>query len=127
MVRATNKYPVERIFFSGSFDTPAVPPEELARLVEAARNAPSAVNAQPWRLLWHGGCLYLFVERHSERYLREANADYRFYDGGICLANVSLALEAQGLEARWELLSDGQDGVPDHPDDLQPLAKLDLA
>jgi hypothetical protein len=59
--------------------------------------------------------------------LREANADYRLYDGGICLANISLALEAQGQEVRWQLLADGQEGVPDHPDALQPLAKLDLA
>ena len=55
---ANNKLPVERIFFQETFDTPASPPAGLAPLVEAARNAPSAVNAQPWRFLLRDGCLY---------------------------------------------------------------------
>jgi hypothetical protein len=60
--------PVERFFFQDTFDNPAVPPEHLAPIVEAARYAPSACNVQPWRFLWHQGQLSLFVTRDNPRW-----------------------------------------------------------
>jgi nitroreductase len=123
---ATNKLAVERVFFRDSFDIPARPPAELAPLIEAARNAPSAVNAQPWRLLWRDGCLYLFVLKASSKYGSGPGANYRFYDGGICMSNVALALEALGQEGQWQVFAGDEDDLPAHPPDLQPLAFLDL-
>lgn len=123
---ATNKLPAERIFFRGSFDVPDAPPAGLAPIIEAARNAPSAVDAQPWRFLWQGGQLHLFVKRHNRRYGRGSHADYRFYDGGICMANVSLAMAALGMEANWHLYRQGESDIPEHPAHVQPLARLIL-
>ena len=123
---ATNKLSVERIFFRNAFDSPANPPEELAPLIEAARNAPSAVNAQPWRLLWRDGRLYLFVLRASPKYGPVPGAEYRLYDGGICMGNVALALEALGREGQWRMLDGDEDDLPEHPVDLEPLGVLDL-
>ena len=123
---ATNKMPAKRIFFRDTFDAPAEPQAELAPLVEAARHAPSAVNAQPWRFLWHGERLYLFVKRHNLKYGTGATAHYRLYDGGICMANVALALEALGVKGHWRMLAGGEPGLPDHPPNLQPMARLDL-
>jgi nitroreductase len=129
---ATNKLPVERIFFHEAFDQPATPPKELAPLVEAARLAPSAGNAQPWRLLWRDGTLpprgtlYLFVQRKGRYSTGELGA-YRFYDGGICMGNMALALEALGMAGHWELPAGAEPGWPHHPADLEPLAKLVLA
>jgi nitroreductase len=122
-VGATNKLPAERIFFHETFGHPTAPPEHLARIMEAARNAPSAANAQPWRFLWCDGTLFLFIQRHSRRYGARLKA-YRFFDGGICMGNVALALEALGTTGRWQLLADTGPDLPDHPADLQPLAKL---
>ena len=121
---AENKLPAERIFFQDTFDSPAAPPAKLARLIEAARNAPSAVNAQPWRFLWRNGELYLFVTRRNRRYGSEANQAYNLHDGGLAMANVSLALEALGLEGRWLMLEDDAAAIPEHPADLLPLARL---
>jgi nitroreductase len=121
---ATNKLPVERIFFLDSFDVPATPPVEIAPLLEAARNAPSAANTQPWRFLWHRGHLFLFVKRRNLRFDVASSHQYRFFDGGICMANVALALEALAREGRWQMLDEGERGLPDYPESLQPLARL---
>ena len=123
-VGATNKLAPERLFFRDTFDHPAVPPEEWAPIIEAARSAPSAANAQPWRLLWHEGALYVFVRRDNPRYGLGSASEYRLYDGGICMGNIGLAMEALGRPVRWQLLSDSDPGVPAHPSALQPLAKL---
>jgi nitroreductase len=125
-VGATRKLPPERLFYEGSFDRPSTPPTGLASLIEAARAAPSADNAQPWRFLWFEDRLYLYILKHSWRYGLGGSQNYRWYDGGICMANVSLAMEALGLGGSWETL-DGLDGpAPDCPDQLEPLAVLRL-
>jgi nitroreductase len=122
---ATNKLPATRTFFDGTFDHPGAPPEDLAPLIEAARHAPSAANAQPWRFLWHDRTLYILVQQSNPRY-GAGHADYGLYDGGICMGNVSLALEAMGQTENWELLAENDPGLPDHPAGLQPLARLHL-
>jgi nitroreductase len=121
-VGATNKLPAEKIFFTDSFDQPTRPPAELAPLIEAARLAPSAVNAQPWRLLQKNNQLFLFV---ASRYPK-GKADYRLFDGGICLANLSVAQEALGWTGNWHFLTNADPSLPDYPDNLQPLARLQL-
>jgi nitroreductase len=128
--RATNKLSVERIFFQDTFDTPATPPEAIAPLIEAARHAPSAANAQPWRFLWRDGRLFLFLQTDNRRYgyapVEEGGLRLYWYDGGICMANVALALEALGIEGTWQLVDEKNDLplLQGHPANLQPLAVL---
>jgi len=119
---ATNKLPADRIFFQDTFDHPAGPPKELVPLIEAGRNAPSAADAQPWRFLWRDGQLYLFVTTNNARYGMTGSSLYYWYDGGICMGNVALALEALGMAGQWVLL-DGAEAL-DYPSDLEPLARL---
>jgi len=121
---AASKLPAERITYTERFDRPVAPPVPLVPLIEAARHAPSALNAQPWRFLWRNEALYLFVQRYNRRYGRGPGAEYALFDGGICMGNVALALEALERPGRWQLLADGAPNVPDHPADLRPLAKL---
>lgn len=121
---ATNKLAMERIFYQESFDTPGEPPASIAPLVEAARNAPSAFNAQPWRFLEYGEDLYLFLERDNPRYGGDESTDYCLHDGGICMGNVMLALEALGMEGRWQMLAEDDAARPAHSANLQPMAKL---
>jgi len=123
---AENKLPLSELFFMESFDVPGVPPPELLPALDAARRAPSAVNAQPWRFLWHGQRLHVFIKRTNAKYGGKDKANYRFIDGGIVLANLSLALEAYGHSYRWAMLTDAAADLPDHPPDLQPLAALDV-
>jgi nitroreductase len=123
---ATEKLPPRDIFFEGSFDNPTTPPQPVAPLIEAARHAPSAVNAQPWRFLWLDGKLFLFVTRNNRRYGSGTGEQYCFHDAGAAMANVALAMEALGLSGRWTMLQDGEPSVPKHPPDLSPIATLIL-
>lgn len=125
-VGAANKLSTERLFFRDTFETPTKPPPELAPLIEAARHAPSAVNAQPWRFLWHGEHLHLFVKGHNPKYGRGATAYYRLFDGGICMANASLALDALGMKGLWTMYEGTEPDIPPHPHQLQPMARLDF-
>ncbi|TKJ28033.1 MAG: hypothetical protein CEE40_12690 [Chloroflexi bacterium B3_Chlor] len=70
--------------------------------------------------------MYLFVTRDSPRYGRGPQEHYCFYDGGIAMANVTLALEALGTEGQWELLAGTEPDIPQHPKQLHPLATLEM-
>jgi nitroreductase len=120
------RLPEHEIFFIGSFDRPAAAPEDLKPLITAARFAPSAINTQPWLFLWRDPLLHVFVKRHNPKYGRGAGQDYRFYDGGICMANLWLAGRAMGLEGRWLLPDEEAYQAQEHPPSMQPLAALQL-
>jgi nitroreductase len=122
---ATNKLAVDKILFVDDWRAPDSLPPELLPLLEAARCAPSAVDAQPWRFLWQGGRLHLFVKVNNLRYGGD-KSDYRYYDGGICMGNVLLALQALGIEGRWVLYDGDEPEIPKHPDTLEPLAVLEI-
>jgi hypothetical protein len=126
IARCDTRLPVEQIFFQGTFDNPSLPPPKLSPVIDAARLAPSAVNTQPWRFLWRDERLHLFVVRQNAKYGRGTNQEYRLYDGGICMANILLALEALGMEGAWRLHNEGDSSFPDHSSSLQPLATLHL-
>jgi len=122
-----DRMPVERIFFVGDFGHPAAPPPALAPLIQAGQRAPSAVNAQPWRFLWRAPLLYLCVTRHNPRYVLPANQPYALHDGGICMANIALALEALEMAGQWTLLEGTEPDLPEWPSNLHPLAVLALS
>ncbi len=111
------RLPVERLFFQGAFDNPAVPPSKISPLIEAARSAPSGVNAQPWRFLWRDGRLHLFVTRNNPKYTMAGSQEYRLHDGGICMTNITLALEALRMAGRWVMFAGTEPDIPEHPAD----------
>ena len=115
---------VKRIFFQETFDGPAAPPSDISPLIQAARSAPSGVNAQPWRFLWRNGRLHLFVTRNNPKYTMAGSQEYALHDGGICMANVTLAMEALGMAGRWVMYQGTEPDIPEHPADLHPLATL---
>ncbi len=121
---ASTKLSADRVFFAGTFDSPASPPADIAPLIEAARHAPSAVNAQPWRFLWRDRRLYLFVTRGTRRYGGGPQERYCFHDGGIAMANITLALEGPGKQVEWTMLGRTEAHIPSHPPDLHPMASL---
>lgn len=63
----------------------------LVTVLEHARLAPSAHNAQPWRFILDDDRIVLAVTKPS------------FIDAGIVMSHVSLAAEAVELEGRWDL------------------------
>jgi hypothetical protein len=124
--RATRKQTAGNVFHDGSFDQPCTPPKELSKIVEAGCQAPSANNTQPCRLLWHDETMYLFVKKENARYGKAVTQDYRYFDAGAYMANITMAMEAQDLLGEWELLKTSNLGIPDHPKTLEALAKLRL-
>lgn len=82
---------------------------DVPALVEAAARAPSSHNAQPWLLSWHDGTVELRgdprralpVADPEDRELRVAC--------GAALANLRLAVRAQGRRAHVRLLPDSDD------------------
>lgn len=116
---------LERFFFLERADHPAQPPAQLHPLIEAAIRAPSACNVQPWRFLWCDNRLILFVVRHNPRYGPGAAQQYNLYDGGIAMANITLAMEALEMRGHWQLIS-GESLVPPYPSAWLPLAQLTL-
>jgi len=123
---ASRKLRTTEMFFEGNFENRATPSGRMAPLIEAARHTPSAVNAQPWRFLWAEGSLYLFVTTDNRRYGRGPQQEYRLHDGGAAMANITLAMEALELRGRWELVEEAEPHLPEHPSNLQPLARLSL-
>ncbi|MGD2253260.1 MAG: nitroreductase family protein [Anaerolineales bacterium] len=113
------------VFFHNSFDNPGEPPEFLEPLIVAALASPSAVDARPWRFLYREGAVHVFLLRHNLRYGRGVGQEYRYYDGGICMANIALAMEALPIEGRWSL--EIEDGDIDHPASLEWLTALHLS
>jgi nitroreductase len=82
---------------------------DVAALLGAGSLAPSGYNTQPWRLRWHDGA----VEVHGdpERALPVADPGHRELRVacGAALANVRLAMRAQGRRAHVRLLPDPDD------------------
>jgi hypothetical protein len=122
--RGTGKLAAGDIFHDGSFEQACTPPKELSRVIEAGCQAPSANNAQPCRLLWQDSTLYLFVKKENARYGKTVTQDYRYFDAGAVMANITLAMRTQDMLGDWELLKTSNLGVPDHPETLEALAKL---
>ncbi len=118
--------PVEELFFNGDFDHSSTPPSKISPLIEAGRWAPSALNAQPWRFLWQDGHLMLFVTTGALKYLGGERGQYPLYDGGICMANISLAMEALGRRGSWHMAGQAEMDTVEHPDDLELLSVLTL-
>ena len=126
IIGKSGRKPIEDLFFCDSFDQPAKPEGLWENVVEAARFAPSAINAQPWRFLLRNKELYLFVLQNNRSYILPENQDYCFHDGGICMANIDLALSSFGLQSQWQFLNGDLDFDSYYPEALFPLAKLIL-
>ncbi len=125
---SNHKLAADRLFYSDSFEHLQTPPQPLLPLIEAGRLAPSANNAQPWRFLWHKQALFLFIRAENPRYGHKAlYQNYRFFDAGTCMANISLAMRALNIAGSWTLLSGDAPDIPVHPRALLPVARLTLA
>ncbi|MGC9399982.1 MAG: nitroreductase family protein [Anaerolineae bacterium] len=123
---SNRRRPLETLFFEDDFQQATEPPKALRPVLEAGRRAPSAHNVQPCRFLWRSKTLYLFVTRENPKYGKGVKQHYRYFDAGLCMANISLALQALDLTRRWELLTPSDRNVPTHPQTLEPVARISL-
>ena len=124
MAGATNKRSLDHLYYTDLNEDPTTPPASWAPLIEAARNSPSAVNAQPWRFMGKGNHLFIFSLRHSQKYGSGPGAAYKYYDCGLCMANIYLAMQALDINGSLRLCSEPEEGMPAYPQDYQLLAEL---
>ena len=86
--------PLERLVHAGRWGQPWSPEQAepaLVEILESARLAPSAGNAQPWRFVVRTGELALALIKPAP------------IDGGIVMAHVALVAADLGLPGRWTI------------------------
>lgn len=127
VIRKSGRKKIEDIFFNEDLDHPGLPPNAWKSIIKCGRMSPSAVNAQPWRFLLHKDKLILFINRKSGQFLLPENDDYCYHDGGICIANMSMAASSLGFDCRWELIErELEFTMPANLRSLHPLARLTI-
>ncbi len=93
---AGNRKPWDELFFDGDFTTPLSSGGESAEILEAVRQAPSAMNAQPWRIVKDGEAAFHFYSA--------GKIDMNRIDMGIAMCHFEIAAAEKGFEGRFEVL-----------------------
>ena len=101
-LHASARKPWDSLFFDGGASTPLTPETAgaWARPLEMGRLAPSAGNAQPWRVVRQGGAFHLFEEHKPG--LSEGEAAIKELDLGIFCAHLEQSALELGLGGHFE-------------------------
>ena len=99
-IKADTRKPFESLFFSGSFDTglDKSGAGALAGPLEAVRLAPSAANAQPWRVVVDGDAVHFY----EAKTMRDSPlGDIQRVDIGIALCHCDLVRKEEGMRGSF--------------------------
>ena len=96
-VGADSRLNADKLFFDRIWGIPldVSGSEDLRKLVEMVRWAPSAVNKQPWRIIAENGSFH-FYEKQDKGYVSEKTGDLQKIDVGIALCHLVSGMEEQG-------------------------------
>lgn len=72
---------------------------------EAVRLAPSAVNAQPWRIIMDNNKFHFYIKR-KKAYKETVPYDIQKIDIGIAMCHFELAINELGFKGKW--IEDGE-------------------
>ena len=104
------RLPWEKLFFSGNFDSPLSKDGcgVFASPLEMIRQAPSASNRQPWRIIKTGHVWHFYLRRtrgyRSTKFSKITNmADLQRVDMGIAMSHFELTLQEQGVNGGWQI------------------------
>ncbi len=97
-VGADSRISGSKLFFREKWGEPYTPDDEMAEILELVRWAPSAVNKQPWRIIFKDG-KYHFYEKKDRGFGGEATGDLQKLDVGIALCHFVMGLEEKGKQA----------------------------
>lgn len=122
-IKADTRLERDEIFFDESFDKPLAPgkagiPEQI---LEAVRLSPSAVNKQPWRIVFYENKVH-FYEKHAKNYVSEYGWDIRKIDLGIALCHFAMEAEECGTDVSFEIIDPG---IP-APEDFRYIASFGI-
>ncbi len=109
-IGADSRIPAEKLFFDGAWDRPLVPDEDIFDVLEMVRWAPSAVNKQPWRIIFKDG-MYHFYEKKDKGFVNAATGDLQKIDVGIALCHFIMGLEEKNKQAEV-VVCDPQIDIP---------------
>jgi hypothetical protein len=103
-----SRLPWEQLFFRDNFQTPLA--MDAARpytdILEMVRQAPSASNKQPWRIVRRGECWHFYLQRtggyrkNPVTFLLQIE-DIQRVDIGIAMSHFDLTAREEGLAGRW--------------------------
>ncbi len=99
-VKADERIPFEKLFFSRSFETGLTKEKAglYADALEMTRWAPSAVNKQPWRVVVSGDTVHFY----EQKTLKDSPlGDVQKVDMGIALAHFDLTMREDGYEGHF--------------------------
>lgn len=104
-----NRLPPEELFFDRQFGRSLAPAQAgaYAEPLAMVRQAPSASNKQPWRLIRDGDCWHFYLQRTkgygkgSFVYWLLGLADLQRVDMGIAMCHFELTARELGLAGRW--------------------------
>ena len=110
-IGADNRIPAEKLFFDGEWGRPLEADEKMTDILEMVRWAPSAVNKQPWRIIYTDG-VYHFYEKKDNGYVSDATGDLQKIDTGIAICHFMSGLEEKGMSASVQICDPGI-AIPD--------------
>ncbi len=110
-VGADSRFPEKKLFFDRTWGNPLNTTDETLNLLEMVRWAPSAVNKQPWRIIFSDGTWH-FYEKKDRGYVNEKTGDLQKIDVGIALCHFIAGLEEQGKTPVIEI-SDPKIEIPE--------------
>ena len=106
-VKADKRKDFSELFFCGDFNSPLTDEKaadlgwNLGNALEMIQWAPSAVNKQPWRLVFEEGKVHFF-EKQDKGYVSHATGDLQRIDVGIAMYHFELAMEEIGTKISWK-------------------------
>lgn len=112
LVKSDQRNPWHMLFFKNDFSTPLTQKEAgiYAIPLEMLRLAPSAINAQPWRIVKEGDVFH-FYETHSAK-TKENEKSMKRIDLGIGISHFHQASLERGLSGRFEKRSQQKIQIP---------------
>ncbi len=81
-----------KLFFADEWGHALTPDDDMADILEMVRWAPSAVNKQPWRIVFKDD-IYHFYEKKDKGYVNDATGDLQKIDVGIALCHFIMGLK----------------------------------
>lgn len=107
-IKADTRKSFEELFFENDFNTPLSKEKarEYGAILEAVRLAPSAKNAQPWRIVKDGDTFHFFEKKD----LPSSSHDIQRLDIGIAGCHFDLAAKERGINGKLT-------AVENHPEE----------
>ena len=107
-IKADQRKPFETLFFDGTFSKPLTKEKagRLAEPLEIVRWAPSAVNKQPWRVVFDQSGVHFYL-KHTKGFVSEAVGDMQKIDMGIALCHFALAAKESSINVCFSVNDSG--------------------